>query len=505
MKIDKIFKSVIIKISIVVFFSTLSFVINFINLKFIHKSLISFNSTIKSPDDSFYTPQIKNLLSGKGFTTDPNNLGMQVRRTPGYSIIYGLHYYLLGEKNAHYIIRITQCVLFGISVLLLGLSISIFIDIKHALISILIYGFSPFVMGYNFYTITESIHPEFIVFTFYLLSLSIKYPEKKIFYIGTGFFSSCSFLIRPTNGIILIPILILYYIYNHNKNSNYLFKLISHFTIGLFSIWSIWIIRNFLVTNGEIILLEKYYTAPMPYGKLQVALSKWWMCWDNPHPEELLNGIEFDLYKKNNMETIDKFISSMPEYSFSGSSRNEVRKALISIQTSYKYQFDHGLNLIIYKPNQKILLLDQIAFENFSKLEDKFKENNPLRAYFISPWLVRGKEFIFHSFSSMYHSLNTPNLNLKQKGIKAIMYLLNLVLFIGYFFVLIINIGKYKINILIILFPLLLFTAHIYMAHIEGRYLIAAYPFFAICTSEMFVFLYEKLLLHNKINGNEVL
>ena len=206
MEIDKILNSISFKLYVIVFFGTLSFAVNFINLTFTPKSSINYNYTIKSPDDSIYINQIKNFLVGKGFTANPTNPAMKVRRTPGYSIFYGIHYYFFGEKYSHFIIRITQCILFGISVLLLGLGVRFFFDNLHAFFSMLIYGLCPFVMGYNFYTITEAIHPEFIIFTFYFLSLSVKYPHKKILYIGTGFFTACSFLIRPTNGIIIIPV-----------------------------------------------------------------------------------------------------------------------------------------------------------------------------------------------------------------------------------------------------------------------------------------------------------
>lgn len=62
---------------------------------------------------------------------------------------------------------------------------------------------------------------------------------------------------------------------------------------------------------------------------------------------------------------------------------------------------------------------------------------------------------------------------------KSIMYLLNISLFLSIIYAFI----KYNNNYLIlcsITFIILLFLSHIYLAHIEARYFLAAYPFMSI-------------------------
>lgn len=66
-----------------------------------------------------------------------------------------------------------------------------------------LYGFSPYIISFHFLTITESIHPEIVVIAFYFFFSAIKSNNKYKYFLA-GIFLTISFLIRPTNGLILI-------------------------------------------------------------------------------------------------------------------------------------------------------------------------------------------------------------------------------------------------------------------------------------------------------------
>ncbi|MCC7050257.1 MAG: hypothetical protein IT239_00555 [Bacteroidia bacterium] len=55
-------------------------------------SLTGTGETIYSIDNEWYLPQVKYFMQGHGYTLNPLDSKMKVRRTPGYPFLYGLHY-----------------------------------------------------------------------------------------------------------------------------------------------------------------------------------------------------------------------------------------------------------------------------------------------------------------------------------------------------------------------------------------------------------------------------
>lgn len=83
---------------IILFFSLFSFDVNSLNIKNYNNDELVYGYTILSPDNTHYTPPIKHILDNTGYTCPPSDKGMQVRRVPGYSLFYGIHYLIFGEK-----------------------------------------------------------------------------------------------------------------------------------------------------------------------------------------------------------------------------------------------------------------------------------------------------------------------------------------------------------------------------------------------------------------------
>lgn len=169
------------------------------------------------------------------------------------------------------------------------------------------------------------------------------------------------------------------------------------------TIWAPWLVRIYKITNGEIILLEKYYIAPMDYGVLQVGLSNWWMCWGNPRPEKLLGEISGTINTVNYKYKINEMVNNLPKDAFIGNNKKDIYDAFISIHDAYEYACQNNI-IFSFKTNQKIYYLDNTTYKKFKILDKNFKKTAALRAYFIRPSFIEEKNL----FSN--HSLQISNI-----------------------------------------------------------------------------------------------
>jgi hypothetical protein len=497
-KLRTIFNSLNKPFWVILFFATTSFFYNYTNVEYVKNMLshnlpatvdLKYGYTYTGPDDFNYVDPAKNFVNGKGYIIDTTNQYLNVRRTPGYSVFYGVHYVIFGEKYSYYTIRFSQCILFGLSVWLLYLTvINLGFGQKIANYSKFIYGFSPFVVGFLFNTITEGIHPASVIALLYFYSLAKVKGNLKYFFIA-GLIGAIVILIRPTN--ILAPMIIgfIFLVEFIQKKLN--FKSLAFYALGLFVLWSPWVIRNYQLKH-EFIPLEKYYISPTNYGALQLPFERFWMCWGNPRHEYMLNNISFDLPKEDKYATIDQFITEQPVYTYEGISKKDLRNVLIEVSACYKEMYEKRKGLLMYKHTDSVLLCDQKLHDKFELLSKKFAQNAPFTVYVYAPLVVRMKAFIFHSFSSSYPTLNNAgNQPFKwwQVVVKSVFMLLNISLFIALFFSLLYL--KKNINLLfLILFPISSMLFYVYYYHIEARYILSSYPFLAV----LLAFSLDKLL-----------
>lgn len=447
--------------------------------------------TIWSIDNSWYLPQIKNLVAGQGYTSDLDNPEMRVRRTPGYPLFYGLHYLIFGEKYSFLAIRYTQSILKALSVILLGSAVVFFTgNIKLAKTATIMFAFCPFTAVYTYYTLTESLYPFIFILSVYLFSKALA-RNKKVFFVFAGITLACLALVRPTAGMLLPVLLLALLVEGWSSRGSIRFALTNGalVIVGFVAAMSPWIVRNYIVTNGELVPLEKYYNeSSMDYGKGHTYFARWWSCWDNPAAEIYSNGVLDTIAgptPEKHFEKADEFLDSLPEYAYSGSSREEVRNSLISLNLCFENRLlaqkatasEHHNLWVSPHPG-----CEEEVKSKFLGLTNNFKAAAPFRYYVITP-LVITKDTVFHSFSSAYGSLNPEDHHpgSKQSFIKGLMYALNSLLFISF---LLIGFTK-KLNpgfkLLLVLFPLvtILFFAYI-NRYVETRYILAAYPFFYI-------------------------
>lgn len=470
---------------IIIFFACYAFAINQLNIAFVNEhfvgNILNGGAMYAGPDDHNYVDAAKNFVKGLGYTIDPQNDNLKVRRTPGYSIFFGIHYYFFGEDNVYQYLKISQCLLFGLSVWLLN-QIILFLGYSPqiAKLGMLIYGWSPFIPGALFNTITEAIHPECIIVYVYFFYLALNKKNSLLYFILAGGIGAFTFMVRPTN-IVVVFVFSLYMLYVvFKKEINFKFLLV--YTSGIMLIWTPWIVRNYLVKK-EFIPLEKYYNSPMNYGVMQMSISKLWMTWANPHPEKLCGAIVSERNQIDKYKSINAFVTSMPSHLKEDINVAHLKQTLYQVSNCYEELINKRGGLTIYKYKEKVMPCDSVLQYKIGLIADSIYAHNFFYTRLYVPLIVRGKEFVFHSFSSGYPYLNfkvNGKLNKIQIVIKATMYLLNVLYFVAFFLIL----YKIKENLIPLWLSIFItFLIYVQIYHIEVRYLLGCYAFFPIFIS----------------------
>lgn len=503
-----------------IFFTALffSFLINELNLSYI-KSINENNilingkstvhsSTVWSVDNSWYLPHIENILNGEGYTLDPREPEMRVRRTPVYPLFYGGLYYLFGEKNCHFFIRYIQITLFAISAVLITLSV--YFLSKHnltwALFTGYLYAVLPFIYSYCYYTLTESLSPFLVVLSIFFFSLYVGKNKVK-FLLLCGVSLGISFLNRPASGVLLAGFLPYLLLGNPFKFS-YFKSIKNAFILCLFFMLTLapWTIRNYLV-SGEFIVSEKcYHGAPMSYGRANSELRRLTSCWTNPanFPTEafsnlLIQNIENGKEQLNN-NLIEVYIGKWPDKAFSGFTRDELRQALYSFNACFIqkniYKAEHPFPL-----RKSILNLpcEDFTFNMLSSLRLKFISNSPINYYMLTP-LITIKEVVFCSSLPHLALINplTNHLSKLQFIAKSTAYFFNVLLFFSLFYFLVFSKQSIKIKLMLLTPITLLIFAFIVVLfrYFESRYLLPTYPLLYITLgfflSEVFSYFQSK-------------
>lgn len=439
--------------------------------------------TIYSIDNEWYLPQVRNLLNGNGYRIDVTNDYSTVRRTPGYSLWALMHFAVFGEKIAHKVLPLSQSTIFALSALAMVLAVFNISGRKRLAKTVgWIYLLCPFVVGYTIYTITEAIHPEFCVFAFYFYSKFHKTKKLK-FLVWTGVFIGVATLIRPTNGLLLVSVSLgILSIYSPFRNLGSFIKSSILLSLGFGLILSPWIIRNYIVTKGELVVLEKFYEEnPMNFGRGQTHMSQWMMAWSNPSTVSYSNKlIEIARERDSTNNAVEKLVSQLPQEAFYGNSELQIKEAFIALKECYAYKIDTHSILPAHSDIREPKCEIDVA-RKFSNLTRNFQAHAPFYYYLWTPFVVRGKEYVFQSFSTMHpYTLSADwEPTFAKNALKAYCYLFNLMLFIflvtSFFYH-----KTCKIYIVPLSFSLITLLAMLYLAHVEGRYILSIYPFLVI-------------------------
>lgn len=454
------------------------------------RSLV-YNSAVYSIDNVWYVSQIKNYLHGKGFTVDPEKYNYTVRRTPVYPVFYGIHYMFFGEKASYFYIRFSQILIYLLATIALFFAAFNFTNSKKiALIVAVLYGFNPSIVSFLYYTITEALSPSLVCFLLYFLSLCKKYNRKKD-WILAGLFFAIGSLCRPT--IFFISVGVLFFIlYSNRKSVRNIFVSGLLFAFGAGILFVPYTIRNYIVTKGDFILLEKYYGDPMEYGMPNIALRHWIACWMNPadYSSEIISNNMMDAICCDSTKTkeilINQEIQRLPERALIVNNKDDIRNAYTAL-----YDYYDAKNLS--QKSSKTDSLEKISMQKISFLRTEFIQKAPLQYYFITP-ILYVKSIVMQSNSSQLVFLENYKENYLKTGLKLVLYLLNVYLFLALISGLFLTRNHVDIYSIILLFILTNFLYIIFsLKYFEVRYLIPLFPGMYILGSIFFTEIFDKL------------
>jgi 4-amino-4-deoxy-L-arabinose transferase-like glycosyltransferase len=490
---------------VIAFFAVLffAFLLNAINIhairnqsdksnEFLNKELV-FDYTIFSVDNSWYLPQIHNYLAGKGFTCDTADTKLLVRRTPVYPMFYGIHYLLFGEQGSFKFIRITQTFLFALAAIVFLLAVFYFTQNKRvAWLSYFLFGFNPTLISYTFYTITESLAPALVGFMLYFLARAYRYKSNKDWFIAGILFSIAS-LCRPTififGGAVAVMIFLLYL-----KNIKAMLQAGLSFGIAVLLLFTPYLIRNYKVTNGDFVLLEKYYNDPMNYGMQNIELRKWISTWINPaeyNSERISNKMIENVQRKQTKNSLlDSLMTTIPPAVLTKYNKEEIAQVFSAVYDFYSYKFN--------MPNAvHIDSAENASILKVRTITNHYIHQHPIQHYVLMPMIFL-KSIIVQSNSATMTYLDNYHTNKISFAIKLLLILLNVYLF----FALIGNLFFFKKHYILLLATYLFVGVNcgymlIVLNYFEARYLIPLFPLMyisgAIFAVEIFALAKRKL------------
>ncbi len=477
-----------LKSSIIVFFVTLVFsvCVNELNLREIRKNnpendllknrTLVHNSTIYNVDNIWYLNQFKNYLSGNGFTADPGKPYYEVRRTPVYPLFYGLHYYFFGEERSYFYIRYTQSLIFALSTVALILALFYFTGNKTiSWLSFALYGLNPVIFVTTYCTTTESLSIEMVCFCLFFLSLC-KEKGKKIHWFLCGVFFALALLTRPSILFSSLAFLAGLIMYNRRSFSAFLWNG-AIFTAGVLLLILPWTIRNYIVTKGDFVPLEKIYGDPMDYGAPNLELSAWISCWSNPaatgnSSEKMSNVMMENLTRPDTIsrqQLLDRFMEKFPDRAFIGNTETVVRDAILGVYNYYESKTTEQPAVVIKQKEEE-------SMRKLKKLKENFIKASPLDYYVVTPLLIF-KSIVFQSNTSHLAILDHYKENVLQWLTKTMVYLINCIGWIALFlFPLYKKYRDYYRLSLLFIFPSILFIILFYR-YFEARYY---YPLWSV-------------------------
>jgi len=464
-----------------------AFITNMININVSHAMYgdndgILFGTTLSSPDNAWYLNQIVNYVNGFGFTIDPLDPIYSVRRTPGYPIFYGIHYLLFGAIGAHKVITFTQIFLHGLAgVCMFRLAYLISMSMKTAFLAAALYGLSPFISSFLYMTITESIFPAAIVFSIYLaFSCFINNSFLRSFFAGV--MMALTVLISPRTGLTIFFIIALLFYFEKLKGINKS-KISLIYILAFLTTMAPWTVRNYLLID-KFIPLETYYInhTMEDQGLKNMALYRWWSTWGSPDGVRLHKDLLADISDSNSDKSIDNFINTeVPAWVFNVESKDQLRILLRSYQNCIQRSIElNGGRRLRYLeiPN----LCEYEVFDAFNNFSARITAAYPFQVFVVAPIYRRGMQYIFHSATHTWRSLDDFRSHPIKMIIKGLAYSINVALWL-FSLAYLLSSRSIAERFLLGVVPVVTFFFMIYYRHVEGRYLLGAYPFLYLMTA----------------------
>ncbi|MCH2043896.1 MAG: glycosyltransferase family 39 protein [Saprospiraceae bacterium] len=448
---------------------------------------------IEHPDRTGYTPHIHYILQGDGYTLDPKEPEMDVRRSPGYPFFYAAHFLMFGEETSFLVLRYTQLLLFGLSCVWMGLLVYNFSNNrKWAKWAAIIYAISPTTSMHVYFAITEGIIPSLSILVLYLYSNYYKSQKKSLLY-WMGLCLGAIFLIRPVMGVMLPAIFLA--IVNYRKlftlqHIKELFVAGLIYGAGFVTLVAPWVIRNYIHTNGEIIVAEKFYQeAPMNFGRSHLYFRTLCSAWQNTGTgvaELFSHKLRNDIIRKDTTaayQRIENFIEAQPKDVYTIIDKQEFKQALYELHTCFQ------ATLAYREAHPDAIRKDWLNLPCQFELKDKFKTmwttykgKRALNYYGIVPAKSLFK-FIFQSSTQHILFLNPKDgqLGLLGFGGKLYCFAMNAGAFVSLLLFLLFAKNSRDLRIIFSFILIVSLLVFLYLLrHLENRYMVPLVPFASI-------------------------
>lgn len=261
------------------------------NFYFLKKTLpekIRDDATIHTNDDVSYLSPAKHFYD-TGIWKD-NSPGRQsyFLRPPGYGLLYLFFIYVFGAGSALVALKYFQLLLFSVSAVLLYRLAAFFIaDKKINLLLFLLYGVSPFAIGFLYYTLTEAITPALVIgYSYFLFAafFSKSKIHKKSYYFIAALILCFLLLVRPVLGVLGVAFLGVLAIEKWQLK----IKIMAMLYYGGVALSGLagWEIRNYGIAKEFVGLHPIYYAeANTIYRPPHEKIWEFYECWNIPNED----------------------------------------------------------------------------------------------------------------------------------------------------------------------------------------------------------------------------
>ena len=445
------------------------------------------NQTIKTSDDYSYLNPAENYINYGEWKQDGASKQSYFVRTPGYGLFYYALLKTIGTSKALSFLKFIQLILFSLSIYCFFYIANHIIQHKvMALIGAIIYGCTPFAIGFLYYTLTEGITPALLLFYIYFLLKAYNKKHlgsaKQFYYLIASIVFAYLLITRPVLGVfgLLFPLILVKDYYNYSIKK----MVASLFVFGLISISliSAWEIRNYRIVNQYVGIYSIYY--PDNNSIYRPTLEQFWNfnkswgveghvyhSYSAPFWLETIKGDTTNLY-------INKIIDAFPTYVVDFYGEQRLYQVMKKYQASIIFQkqfYDKGLPMPMKTPQ----LEQEVVFE-FKKMTTEFKEKFWFQYHISTPSKVF-KTMAFHSNLSLYIFQHTYRGYFLMETVRVIFVGIHALAFIS----ILISLLLFKKNdALSNILSLLLFTYIFFLCYyqrgIEERYTLPILPLLLI-------------------------
>ncbi len=417
---------------------------------------------VSTGDTGSYFRQIENWIGGASLNT--------ISRMPGIYPIYGPLYFLGGTFFARNMLVIIQFGVSVISIVVLGkIGMQLFNNKVIAFSTMLLYALSSFVSNFDIMGMMDSLSVSTLILGVYFFLLCKNKKENK-WLLYSGFFLIWSFFFREIGifAILIIGLTLVYTEYKNYTDFSISFKKILFFGLPVFLFFSIWIIRNYIVTHKF-----QPFRPPFSYSAGTVAIRDLVAGWGGYYSdfdgeaEWFLN----DHMKEEDFPFSDKIFTSY--YSLD---------SLIHLRRSYLNTLGETSSM-----NSEDKVVEEMAI----RFKKSYIKEKPIQFYVFNKIKLYIKLIIPKSYGTMpfpsFQQMNFSQILIKL-GFWTSYGLINILGTIG-LIIFLIKRSEYWFALI----PLAMITFIIAMGIVEQRYFCPMFPFYCVFTSYLVFISAQKI------------